>query len=74
MDTWYEVEVEVATGRWAVLRRDATTKPQALQQVRELGADDGSRHAQDIRRGRAAKGSKVTIRKARVFKCTREES
>lgn len=73
METWYEIEVEVEPARWAVIRRDVGTKPEALKRIEQLAEDDKARHAQDLLRGRARKGSKATIRKARAFKCTREE-
>lgn len=73
MDTWYEIEVEVEPARWSVIRRDIATKPEALKRVAEIHADDKARHAQDVKRGRAARGSKAAVRNVRAFKCTREE-
>jgi hypothetical protein len=72
METWYEVEVEVEPARWAVIRRDVPTKAEALRRVTEVQEDDAARHAQDVRRGRASKGSKATVRNVRAVKCTRE--
>ena len=57
METWYEIEVEVEPGRWAVIRRDVETKADAVKRVAEVTADHRVRK----------------VKKAcRAVKCTRE--
>lgn len=68
----YEIEVEVEPERWVVIRRDVATREEALQRCREVREDDVARHAQDIKRGRAKKGSKATVREVRAVRYTRE--
>jgi hypothetical protein len=57
MKTWYEIEVEVEPGKWAVIRRDIDTAAEARKRVNEVDADHATRKLE---------------RACRAVKCTRE--
>lgn len=57
METWYEIEIEVEPGKWAVIRRDVSTPTEARVRVNEVNADHASRKIE---------------RACRAVKCTRE--
>lgn len=57
MKTWYEIEVEVEPGKWAVIRRDVDTLTEARLRVNEVAGDHAARKLE---------------RPCRAVKCTRE--
>lgn len=80
---WFDIEVcipaqknehgdVIAHEHWQILRRDVKDKAEALRNMEHQRNDDRARHAQDVKKGRAAKDSEPTVRAYRAVRFTRQ--